>query len=36
MSEELRPATDFLRVCEAGLRHEAENSAIGIVSHAVA
>jgi len=35
MSEERRPATDFLRVCKTGLRHEAENSALGIVSHAV-
>jgi len=35
MSEEHRPATDFLRVCKTGLRHEAENSALGIAFQAV-
>jgi hypothetical protein len=31
LSEEHRPETDFLRVCKTCLRHEAENSALGIV-----
>lgn len=34
-SEEHRSATDLLRVCETGLRHEAEKSVLGIVFQAV-
>jgi hypothetical protein len=35
MSEERHPSNDFLRVCKTGLGHQAENSVLGIVSHAV-